>query len=116
MVIYVTKVNVNKRTSLACDAKLNQELTYLSKMTKKPKTEIIKQIIELMVQQAISFETFTYDVYPDRNTVQIVFYGRHGLALVSGSSGSGGFGSEEELLEFMAETAGKQTVKAKVNP
>ncbi|NLB10965.1 hypothetical protein GX831_00695 [bacterium] len=107
----MAKVNVNKRTSLACDAKLSQELAFLSKRTKKSKIDIIKQIIELMVAQAVSYETFTYDVYPDRNTVQIVFYGHHGLALVSGSSGSGGFSDENELMEFMAETASKKAAK-----
>jgi hypothetical protein len=69
----------NNRTSLACDAKLNQELTFLSKMTKKPKIEIIRQVIEPMVFLGSTYSGFTYDVMVDRNTVLIAFYGHSNM-------------------------------------
>ena len=64
-----------------------------------------------MVQVGASYETFNFSTYLDRNYVITEFNGHHGLALISGSSGSGGFSDENELLEFMAETADKKESK-----
>jgi hypothetical protein len=48
-------------------------------MTKKPKIDIIKQIIEPMVFLGSAYSGFTYDVMVDRNTLVIAFYGHSNL-------------------------------------
>jgi hypothetical protein len=63
------------------------------------------------IQTALSYENFSFITFCDRNYVSTEFNGFHGSRLVSGSSDGGGFGSEEEVLEFMAETASKTANK-----
>lgn len=111
--------NTNKGYAIRLTPQLSDGLRYLSDKTKMTQIGILEKILNPVVQQGVSYESFTFDCYPSANTVQIVFYGNHGLHLISGSSGSGGFADEDRLMEFMAETASKTAAKkeskAKVN-
>ena len=90
----LTKMTKIYPTAIKLDAELYQGLKFLSDRTGRSQINILRSVIMPMVQVGASYETFNFTTYPDRNCVVSEFNGRHGLCLVSGSSGSGGFGSE----------------------
>jgi len=59
-------------------------LRYISDRTKMTQIGILEKILNPIIEQAISYETFAMDCYNDRNITQIIFYGKS--RLVSGSN------------------------------
>lgn len=104
----------NRDYAIKLTPQLADGLRWISSKTGMTQLAVLEKILLPHIQTAISYENFSFITYPDRNNIVSEFTGFHGSRLISGSSGSGGFGSEADLLEFIAETAGKQTAKAQV--
>jgi hypothetical protein len=73
-------------------------LRLISNATKKTQVGIIEEILEPLIMLAVSYERFTYDVYPSGNTLMIPFFGKS--RIVSGSNNSE-ITNEAELFEVM---------------
>jgi hypothetical protein len=91
---------LNKSYAIRLTPELSDGLRYISDKTKKTQIGILQEILLPIIQQAVSYERFSYQVVPDRNTVQIIFYGSHGVRLVSGSNNSE-IRNDSDLFEFM---------------
>lgn len=96
------KAKINKSAksyAIKLTPQLADGLRYLSDKTHKTQIGILKEIIEPMMHQAVSFEHFTYDVMSDRNMVEIIFYGRSNMLTMANSD----FKSDDDFAEDIAE-------------
>lgn len=71
----MSKSKQGKVFSLALDAKLSDELQILKDLSGKSRIQIVREFVELLVLQAISYEHCTWEILPDRNMVTAIFYG-----------------------------------------
>lgn len=76
----------NKDYAIRLTPQLSDGLRYISDRTHKTQIGILEEILTPVIQQAISYESFTYEVYPDRNMVEIIFYGSHGNRMIFGKN------------------------------
>ncbi|MGA2523611.1 MAG: hypothetical protein ABSF65_05600 [Candidatus Bathyarchaeia archaeon] len=80
----MTKVKNKTYKTLNIDAKLSDELTYLSDDTGKPKVEIVRELIESMVAVGAQYKKFGYWLMINGCEVSLTFFGSP--AMISGSN------------------------------